>query len=68
MEDQKMKKYLIMLYIFIGFIVGIMFTQYYIINNLEVDGINEGYQGQVVLKLNDKYYEYYYNLINIENK
>lgn len=31
-----------------------------VMKNIRVDGVNEGYEGQVVLKLNNNYYEYIY--------
>ncbi len=31
-----------------------------VIKNIRIDGVNEGYEGQVVLKLNNNYYEYIY--------
>lgn len=33
----------------------------YLIENIKIDGINEGYKGQVVLNIEGKYYEYEYN-------
>lgn len=37
-----------------------------IMKKIEVDGVNEGYDGQVILKLDNNYYEYVYKIDNSE--
>lgn len=37
-----------------------------IMKKIEVDGVNEGYDGQVILRLDNNYYEYIYKIDNSE--
>lgn len=58
--------------IFLSILIGIMISNKYsnckindnmyeeVMKNIRIDGVNEGYEGQVVLKLNNNYYEYIY--------
>ena len=63
----------LMIIIFLSIIIGIIISNKYfcckivnsdvydeVIKNIKIDGINEGYEGQVVLKLDNNYYEYIY--------
>lgn len=37
-----------------------------IMKKIKVDGVNEGYDGQVILRLDNNYYEYIYKIDNSE--
>lgn len=64
--------------IFLSILIGIMIGNKYsnckindnmygeVMKNIRIDGVNEGYEGQVVLKLNNNYYEYVYKIDNSE--
>lgn len=61
-----MDKYTIIIYlelIMLGIAIGIIIGKFYAIKNIEIVSINEGYENQVVLKLNKNYYEYNYNFV-----
>ena len=49
--------------IMLGIAIGIIIGKFYAIKNIEIVSINEGYENQVVLKLNKNYYEYNYNFV-----
>ena len=59
------RKYIIMvllvILIFNLWIISLNSYKNYLIENIKIDGINEGYKGQVVLNIEGKYYEYEYN-------
>ena len=58
-----LKKILYLELIMLGIAIGIIIGKFYAIKNIEIVSINEGYENQVVLKLNKNYYEYNYNFV-----
>lgn len=61
-----MDRYTIIIYlklIMLGIAIGMIIGKIYAIKNIEIFSINEGYENQVVLKLNKSYYEYNYNFV-----
>ena len=61
-----MDRYTIIIYlelIMLGIAIGMIIGKIYAIKNIEIVSINEGYENQVVLKLNKSYYEYNYNFV-----
>lgn len=61
-----MDRYTIIIYlelIMLGIAIGMIIGKFYAIKNIEIFSINEGYENQVVLKLNKSYYEYNYNFV-----
>lgn len=61
-----MDRYTIIIYlelIMLGIAIGMIIGKIYAIKNIEIVSINEGYENQVVLKLNKNYYEYNYNFV-----
>lgn len=52
-------------------ILIIIFLSYKNINiakNIKIDGVNEGYKGQIILNINGKLYEYFYKINDSEYK
>lgn len=52
---------LLVILIFNLWIISLNSYKNYLIENIKIDGINEGYEGQVVLNIDGEYYEYNYN-------